>query len=209
MAKKNKNIFKYLIEMFIVAFGVFLGIIVSDWRTQRKMDRNVDKTLGYIIEEIKTNKKKLESMAKYHAGINHQFDSISSLFTEEDLGMPYLNHPKFFHMNLKNWRGVGITRIDKIVFEGAKINGVFGELDISTIQLISSLYQQSDEYNKVCEATLNKFFLTDNKATLSDIAEIFELMKYDMSMTEINLINTLNREIKHIEEIREKKLYRD
>jgi large-conductance mechanosensitive channel len=33
MKEQTKSILKYIIEFLIVAFGVFLGIYVSEWRS--------------------------------------------------------------------------------------------------------------------------------------------------------------------------------
>jgi hypothetical protein len=50
-----KNTFKYILEASIVAFGVVLGLYLSERNTKNKTDQNTKETLTYIVEELKAN----------------------------------------------------------------------------------------------------------------------------------------------------------
>lgn len=52
MSIAKKSFLKYLLELLIVSFGVFLGIEVSEYKSDKKMRENVDQSLSLIVEEL-------------------------------------------------------------------------------------------------------------------------------------------------------------
>ena len=143
----KKKILTYLIELLIVAFGVFLGMVVSDWNTQRKTNTQVEKTKQYIINELQTNILNLEHSISYHHTLKIAFDSIASTMTDEEKLANYFSNTKFRLNLIPCWRGPGTTLLDKSVYEGAKVGNLLQEFEIETLQLISRTYRHQDGYD--------------------------------------------------------------
>lgn len=102
MSSTKKHIIRYSIELIIVAFGVFLGIIVSNWLAQQKVDNKVKKTLSYIISEMESNSQALERASIYHSKIKDELDSAISTLDREAMSIPYVENTQFKYINLKS-----------------------------------------------------------------------------------------------------------
>lgn len=131
---------KYLIELLIVAFGVFLGIMISSYQSQKKTEKNIEKSIGFIRQELKSNSEKLERSLSYHIQLKRDFDSIKKELSEDLVMENYFGQSTFRHNRIPNWNGLGTARMDNIAFESAKISGVFQEMDIEEVQAISKAY---------------------------------------------------------------------
>jgi dolichol kinase len=64
----KENIIRHVPKSLIVAFCAFLGLIVNEWDSQRKTDKQVERSLNYIVEELQTNANALGN-AIYSIGI--------------------------------------------------------------------------------------------------------------------------------------------
>lgn len=199
--KKTKNIFlKYILESVIVTFGVVLGLFLSDWNTQRKTDINTETTLNYIIAELESNLPTFEAAIKYHQQIGIEFDSAAKSIKDLDLDNLYYNNTSFKHYDLPSWNGMGTVAHENIVYESAKISGVFQELNISTIQKIEKIYKQLEFYEEFSKAPLDKFLEVDSQTKIVDIYRIIELMKYDILNAEKSVLKKLEEAIVDLKE---------
>ncbi len=59
MKKLGAKISKYSVELLIVAFGVFLGTYVGEWKSNQRTKKNTAKSVNFIIEELKANSQSL------------------------------------------------------------------------------------------------------------------------------------------------------
>jgi len=194
---------KYFFEALIVAFGVVLGLFLSEWNAQRKSDKNVENTLIYITNEIESNVVKFENAIKYHEQIALKFDSITASLTEKDLDAIYYTNTKFKHFEIPGWKGLGTATPETIIFESAKISGVFQELNITTIKSIASIYKRLEMYAKFSQSQLDQTIAINSETKVIDVYRIIELMKFDILSFEKSLVNELNLCVKELREIRE------
>ena len=84
MRKSSNAILKYFLEFLIVAFGVFLGVYVGEWNSQKKTDENTEKTLTFIVDEMSTNITKLETSIDYQKKLVKSIDSLIARLNKED-----------------------------------------------------------------------------------------------------------------------------
>lgn len=194
----RENGSKYLIEMLIVAFGVFLGIYVSEWRTSTQAKNNAEKSLQFIIAELEENEVKLNTSIDYLNGIKDNLKPFSERITKEEGNRPYVQSD-FFHITaIPGWTGLNIPKFKTLAFEGAKINGVFQELDIETTQHIASAYNYLEGQEEFGNTIINKFIETDSKTKTIDIIRSVELLTTDFLNSEKNLLRSLESTINKI-----------
>ena len=186
-----KTTLKYLIEFLIVAFGVFLGIYVSELQSEKKLTTEKEKSLRFIIEELETNKSKLEQSFQYHQLIKVEIDSIAQVLSNEDLFLPYIGNGVFRHDRIKGWRGVNNANLDDTAFEAAKISGIIQEFDFKTIQRISGVYKFQYDYTEFGTSVLTKMVNLNSSSKVSDVFAGIELMAYDLRNYESSLIDAI------------------
>jgi len=205
--KSTVTIFKYFIELLIVAFGVFLGMFVSDWNIQKKTNQNIDKTLTFIISEIDSNIDKLENSIEYQTKIISSFDSVVNVLEETDLEIIYYKNKKFRFNDFPGWQGFRFSSLENIMYESAKINGVLQELNITTTQLIARIYQKQESYLEFARKVNNKLLTINSKTKVIDVMGTFELVKYDILSTEKWLLKELGNTKEELENIIQSKNY--
>lgn len=196
MKKNIKRIFKYLIEFLIVAFGVFLGIYVSEVRNENKIKIEKEKSVNYIIEELENNKKRLEESIKYHQLIKTEIDSISKTLDEQDLFTNYIGNKSFQHNKIKGWNGIRVANIESTAFEAAKISGILKEYDIEFIQKVSKIYKHQEAYSEFGNSILTKMVNLNSSAKVVDVFSSIELMTSDL----LNYEKSLSKGIEKIKQ---------
>ncbi len=206
MKIKKKAVLKYILELLIVAFGVFLGIEVSEYKSDKKMKENVIESLGLITKELQSNSLRLEESIIYHQNIKVGFDSIRKNISMENAYLPYFSNTIFRHNSIPNWNGLGIPGIEDIAFESAKIGGIFQELDIEKIKLISNAYKKLNSNTELGRSLTTKFIGIDSDTKILDIIGIFELLTNDVLMTEIYLKKELDETIEKLNNATQKSI---
>jgi hypothetical protein len=192
---------KYALEIVIVAFGVFLGVFAGEWNTKRNIEANNEKTLVFILDEIESNIEKFDRAVKYHKQLNHEVDSLWSTLETRDKLEKQFESNKFRYSNLPSWNTIGTANPDNIVFESAKISGVFQEIDIKTTKLIANAYKYIQLYQDISKATLEKMLATNSDTKIIDVYKIFYLLKYDVFAIEQSTLSILKKTRKDLEEI--------
>ena len=145
MNKTLKSILKYLIEILIVAFGVFLGVYYSNINADNKTQRATEKSLNLIIKELELNKGLLEEHITYHEKIKIEMDSIIPGLSVEKLNSNF-TESEFKDIEIKGWTGFNFARLQKTAFESTKTSGLMKEFDIELIQKLSDIYYFNDTY---------------------------------------------------------------
>ncbi len=193
MKKNTKRILKYLIEFLIVAFGVFLGIYVSELQSEQKLKKEKEASINFILEELSNNKKNLERSINYHQSIKVELDSIAKTFTEKDLFKTYLGNDVFRHHNIKGWEGIALASLENTAFEAAKISGIIKEFDIELIQKISKIYNYQEEYVEFGNTILTKMININATSKIADAFGTIELMAYDLLNFEETLVDEIEK----------------
>ncbi len=208
MKKKTTiTILKYIIELLIVAFGVYLGVFVSERNAQKKIDENTEKSLTFIIEELNSNIDKLMNSIAYQTKIISSIDSATHNLKNSDLESIYYSNNKFRFNELPGWKGLGFSSLEDISYESSKINGVIAELNIKTTRLIARAYKNQKAYTEFSKEINNKLLEIDSSSKLIDVLGIFELLKYDVMSTENWLLQSLKKYKEELEKSKQNKSY--
>ncbi|MEM8763773.1 MAG: hypothetical protein AAGD88_08170 [Bacteroidota bacterium] len=198
MTISTKTIVKYLLEIIIVAFGVFLGVYFSDLNEMQNMKEEKEKSLTLILEELEYNQKLLEEQIDYHEKLKIQMDSVNNVLTDKDRFSSLADNKDFNHNNIKGWNGFQFARLRAVAFESAKISGILKEFDIQSIQKISSVYVYQESYLSFGNSILNKAIDTNSSTKLVDFLGIIELMNSDLLNLEKHLSENLKRVIEDL-----------
>jgi len=193
MKKQTKRIFKYLIEFLIVVSGVFLGVYASEIQSQKKITKEKEKSISYIIEELSNNKTSLKKSIKYHQLIKIESDSIGEIFNQEDLFKNYIGNKIFRHDQIKGWEGIKIANLESTAFEAAKISGIIKEYDIEFIQKISKIYNKQEAYLKFANSILTKMININSSSKVADAFGAIELMGYDLLQFEESILKDMEK----------------
>lgn len=191
----KEELVKFGIESVIVAFGVFLGIVISEWNSQRKINNQVDRSLNYIIEEIQTNVTTLENAIAYHKKISLEFDSAMKSLDKNMYFTYYFEDGGFQFNELPSWNGPGMAILNNSAFESAKLGGTLQELDINTLQFISKMYAQQETYTMYGKAVFNKLTDIHSESKTFDVILILSVMSNDLLYSEQSLKNYLKENV--------------
>lgn len=195
MKKTIQTIGKYFIELFIVAFGVFLGFYLNNLSAENKIKQEKHRTLEIIITELQNNAILIKNMAHYHEGIKAQMSQILPKLKREILFSNYMGNKEFNFNQLKGWNGFNFARVETTAFEGAKMSGIFSNFNIKTIQEISAIYQTFKVYNDFGVTVLNKGIATNSSTKVVDFVITIELMTGDLLLLEYKLESTITSTI--------------
>ncbi|MEW7292813.1 hypothetical protein [Aquimarina sp. 2304DJ70-9] len=198
MKKSTKSIFKYILEFLIVAFGVFLGIYTSDLQNEKKIKREKEKSINYILIELENNKSNLEESIEYHQLIKSNMDSLASTLTEKDMFANYMRNKKFQHNQIKGWNGVRLADIENTAFESVKISGIIQEYDIELIQIISKIYKRQEAYSEFGKSLLDRILSLNSSTKVFDVFGSVKLMTTDLLSIEKQLLTALEKVQKDI-----------
>lgn len=186
-------------ELLIVAFGVFLGMVVSDWNANRKTATQVEKTKQYIINELKTNVHNLNYSIEYHKQLRTEFDSLAALITEEDLLKPFISNKLIKFNKIPSWTGPGTSLLDKSVYEGAKVGNLLQEFDIETLQMIARTYRHQDGYELLSKKIVDRMMNINFDTKTIDGMGTLELIVFDILGNEKVLKKHLEATIEKLE----------
>lgn len=192
MNKVTKNILKYLIEIVIVAFGVFLGVYFSNLNAENKTNAEKDKSLQIIIKELEYNQQLLDVNINYHENLKSQIDSIVPTLSEKVKFSNIVVKNAFSQNKIKGWNGFQYARLQKTAFESTKINGILKEFDIDLIQKVSSIYEFQETYIDFGKSIFNKAIDTNSSSKVIDLIATIKLMTTDL----LGLEKSLNERLK-------------
>lgn len=199
MKRDSRDSIWYLAELVIVAFGVFLGLYANELQSNRRIKLEKEKSINFIVQELKKNRKKLEQSYTYHGGIKIQLDSIARVLSRSDLFLTYFGNQKFKHDQIKGWNGVQNANIDDTAFEATKISGIIKEFPIQEIQRISEIYKFQNEYSDIGKSILNKMINFNSETKISDVFGSIDLITSDLKNYEKSLIRQIDQTISLLE----------
>ena len=205
-----KTIVKYVIELLIVAFGVFLGVYLGEQKEHKKNEINTYNAYTEIISELKINATRLEAAINYHEKIALELDSATSLLSREDYELEYLfNKEKFSFTKIPSWQGFKTAGLSKTYYESARISGIFQDLNINTTQLIANIYEAQENYLDYSKQSLNKLLNMDSDTKIIDVVgQLQHLSKFDIYQTEKYLLNNITNTVEELEKLKATKTYR-
>lgn len=182
---------KYFFEILVVAFGVFLGIIVSEAIATNKQNNQTEKSIDYIVKELKRNQEALESSIVYHEKLKISFQELTKDVTEEELQEPYFKS-RFAPFNkIEGWKGPSIPKMQNSMYEAAKTANIFQNLDLENLQAVSRIYVRINGFNDFLSIWWNRFMMLGADTKTMDVFINFNILFSDILESEKNLSKDL------------------
>ncbi|WP_420582112.1 hypothetical protein [Reichenbachiella sp.] len=190
----NKHkIWEYLIQITIVIFGVFLGMMLNEWNSDRKASNEQKFALEQILIEIEEHGNWLENTIPYHDTITHVVDSIVKNSDQNTLMRPFLINGGW--RQIPKWKGTQIYPLHASAYESAKISNVLTNMDSELLGQISAYYEDIDLYNQFCHHITATIFNTTSNTKFIDSMVIIRLLKEDL-MSHENTIQKTGSQLK-------------
>ncbi|MCI4671653.1 MAG: hypothetical protein MRZ79_26160 [Bacteroidia bacterium] len=199
MNKNFKTILKYLLELLIVSFGVFLGSYVGEWREQKVLDKKVDQSLELMVEELKENKNSLERTVEYHKKLRVEIDSIGKQLTKEEKDQRISSTSIFSLQDMPSWKGIQLPALESVAYESAKINGTLGEMSFKKIRYFSIIQDKIRIQVDYGDRLVDQLLSIDSETKVSDCIRTIKLLTYEYANLEGELIKSLDKGIGQLE----------
>ena len=198
--KISANFRKYLFEILVVAFGVFLGIAVSEAVANNKQKRQTERSIVYIVKELRLNKEALETSISYHEKLKENFQQLTKDITEEELQEPYFKS-RFAPFNkIEGWKGPSIPKMQNSMYEAAKTANIFQNLELEELQSVSKIYLRLNAFNEFLNIWWNRFLVIGADTKTMDVFINFNILFSDILQSEKNLKLELQNAIDQLED---------
>lgn len=185
---KRQKFWEYLIQIIIVVFGVFLGMLLNEWNSDRKASKEQDFALEQILNEIEEHGKWLENKIPYHDTITHIADSIMGNSDKSTLMRPFLINGGW--RQIPQWKGTQIFPLHASAYESAKISNVLTNMDSELLGQITAYYETIDLHNQFCHHITETVFNTTSNTKFVDSISILLMLKEDLMGYEFTIQKT-------------------
>ncbi|NAS30559.1 hypothetical protein GTQ40_06225 [Flavobacteriaceae bacterium R38] len=137
---KRSTLVEYLFQLVILILGVFLGILATEWSTeknQKKFERDI---MTGMRNELQVNLDYLESVQPRRLAFQKSLDSLSAALSQNDEVKKEVFYDQPFSKRIPNWPGFGKNVMDKSMFEVAKSGNILPNLKVELLQQLSKTY---------------------------------------------------------------------
>ena len=188
---KKTNLSEYIIQICIVIIGVFLGMLVTEWNSQRTIEDNKYRALLSIKAEIESNLANLKRLDEKRISFYRALDSLSKIVQPND--RKELFNRKSFQERLPNWTGLGVMSLNSSMFEAAKYGNVLSSIDLNILQQLSQVYQSQGSRDELMKVFLNKFTDINDKTTYDEVLNLVWRIREELWGSEYYLIQNYEK----------------
>ncbi len=182
----KKPVLQMLGELVLVAAGVYLGIVASNWNEERREAARQRDFLQTLSLEIDANERKLQNNLAYRKQIITAGRRLRTTLHKDTLQAHFWSVGGF--RLLREWRGTAITPLENAVYQSGLISNALSGLDFSTINAIAQVYTQHEAYEDWMRRLIaDKFVAREDNVTTRQVLESFETW-YDITTLEEELI---------------------
>lgn len=164
-----------MLNQFIpIVLGVYVGILASNWNSNRVRIAEQKEFLNNLDLEIQSNRSKLEEALSYRQTI---FLSAKKVRQELDQKTMEANFWSVGHWTLlPDWEGLKMPTLENSVYQSAVMTNALSGLDFKVINTIARSYNYQEDY-KVWAQKL----IFDNLTQLgSDVKTVEALNKLEL-----------------------------
>ena len=187
------------LEVFLIAFAVFLGMWVSDWSASRKLRQDRKAMLRAIKQELIQNQARLEQRERPQQSFLVAFDSLQAVLTETNKQEPF--YDRSFRERLPGWTGIGSTNQDNSMFEAAQYSQVLIGMDIELLGRLSKTYRLQENLNDLHHTYLDRFYGIDSTTRYGEVIRLVNQMRQELWGGQKLLAREYAKTIKTLEEL--------
>jgi hypothetical protein len=160
-------------ELVLVAAGVYLGIVASDWNDGRKEAARQRDFLRTLSQEIAANEQKLQSSLAYRKQVLLVARRLRATLRRDTLNAPFWSVGGFRLLN--GWRGVAVPSLENSVYQSGLISNTLAGLDFPTINAIAQVYTLQEEYKVWTRALIiDKIVTVEGSVTTGQVLSKLE-----------------------------------
>lgn len=175
---KKAQFFQYTIELLIVMAGVFMGMLLSDWNSNRNQEKLRQAVLVNMVAEIEQNQAELKKAVEYHRTLMTMMDSLWQHTGKEALGKPFIDGHGF--AQIPHWRGLGVKNLGNSVYEAALLSNIFPGMKPALLERISQTYKMISSYNAIGEKLLDRLLGITAETKYMDVLLTIEIIREDI-----------------------------
>lgn len=188
----SKSILELLIEVALVAVGVFLGLLANQWHDDRQHRELANATLRYFHEEIVTNKQALEKVRPYHAALSREVG-----------GFLQVEGPKTMQrfQSAVQFRGVEPVQLERTAWDLALATQSFSYLPPKLAYAISRIYTRQQAFQTLQNGFLQAVLAptTFGAADVTGLVTSMDMYLRDVNNQEPQLITLYDQLLPQIE----------
>lgn len=197
--KAGRFLGKHFLIMFTqlipVAVGVYLGIIASDWNTERKQKAAQKEFLNNLYLEMLSNKIKVEKAVAYHESIKTTAHGLQNSLSQEILNKGFWSAGGF--KMLTNWKGVQVPMLESSVYQTGILGNTLSGLDFKTVNTIAQIYNFQEEYKPLSQKLFADRIINVKSETTNEVPENFGWLE-DQVNIERELLYQYDMSLKHL-----------
>ena len=175
---KKEKLIEYFAELLIIMVGVFLGMLITDWNAQRKLNTNRNEVLKSISRELQSNKEQIQNMLESRSRFSKSYDSLMVQLTSDDMDEAFMAKP--FNERLPNWRGIGDYSPDQSMFDAAKYSNVLIGMDISVLEHLTKIYRKQESLQPLQVTFLDKFFQINYETRYGEVDRMIGQLRQEL-----------------------------
>lgn len=175
---KNEKAIDYFLQLIMVILGVFLGMMASEWSSNRNLEKDKESLLLGLKNEIQNNLDYLKS--RKENDIMPFFNALDSL-TKHLKKHPEVLNEKFksksFNERIPKFPGL-ITQVENSMFEATKFSNMLSHFDIALLQQLSKTYSLQYNIQETRNTFLQKLIEIDSQTIYDDVVDLmWEIMQ--------------------------------
>lgn len=178
---------KIILEMFAIMFGVYLGLLATQWNEHRKDLQEKEQSRLNLIEEMQANRMRLSKVIDYHEMLR-------------DSSWYYYNNPSSVKERPTFFKGLQISSLPDGAYQTAILSESINLFSQKSIRNLSNLYTFQRDYNEFAKLALSGLITQD----MMREDNMMQLARY-IGITMTDIINMERSLMKSYEEM-EKKL---
>lgn len=187
----NSRSLEYIIQLLIVMVGVFLGMLVSDWKATQNLNKSRNQILLSIKSEIESNREIIIKSDEKLSPFFTSLDSIRQYHTPALVAEFFYDRP--FNERLPNWTGIGGQKLSGAMFETAKYSNVIPGMDVKLLEQLAKIYNLQEDANELRATFLDQFLAIDSETKYSDVLRLVSRIRQELGGINYILLNEYNQ----------------
>ena len=155
------------VEFVSITFAVFLGFLLTEWRTSRGNAELAEGALRAIATEATFNHEQMAYRVGYFRDMNAQFDSLRSVGREISIS------------DLNGWSGAAPPLVRRSAYDAATATGALSYVEFDVANDVATMYAMQDYLETFISAVMQQ--LMDPEAVTPESVEYIFQVFIDLS----------------------------
>jgi hypothetical protein len=141
----KRDLKEYLGESILIVFSVLLALFVTESINKLHERQKTKILLKSIVNELNSNKKKIQEMQVYNLQVLSRIDSA---LADKKIQRKIVSNDEF-HLKMIAPDGILFRYLDNISWTVAKNNDIMTRLDIESLSILTKVYEDQERIGKM------------------------------------------------------------